>query len=66
MTGRRANFADGDNPVPNNDFYPSIGSVAAHFLLENNGYVLINFRGYTVEMNRAPATAFATALTLTK
>ena len=28
-----------------------IGSVAAHFLLENNGYVLINFRGYTVEMS---------------
>jgi HemY protein len=27
------------------------GSVAAHFLLENNGYVLINFRGYTVEMS---------------
>ena len=29
MTGRRANFADGDNPVPNNEFYPSIGSVVA-------------------------------------
>jgi len=28
-----------------------IGSIAAHFLLENNGYVLINFRGYTVEMS---------------
>jgi HemY protein len=28
-----------------------IGSVAANFLLENNGYVLINFRGYTVEMS---------------
>jgi len=27
------------------------GSVAAHFLLEQNGYVLINFRGYTVEMS---------------
>jgi HemY protein len=27
------------------------GSVAAHFLLENNGYVLINFLGYTVEMS---------------
>jgi len=32
MTGRRANFADGDNPVPNNDFYPSIGSVASREL----------------------------------
>jgi hypothetical protein len=29
MTGRRPNFADGDNPVPNNEFYPSIGSVVA-------------------------------------
>jgi len=28
-----------------------IGSVAAHFLLEHNGYVLIHFRGYTVEMS---------------
>jgi HemY protein len=28
-----------------------IGSITAHFLLENNGYVLINFRGYTVEMS---------------
>lgn len=28
-----------------------LGSVAAHFLLENNGYVLISFRGYTVEMS---------------
>jgi len=28
-----------------------IGSIATHFLLENNGYVLINFRGYTVEMS---------------
>jgi len=32
MTGRRANFADGDNPVPNNDFYPSIGSVVSREL----------------------------------
>jgi hypothetical protein len=32
MTGRRANFADGDNPVPNNDFYPSIGSVVSRVL----------------------------------
>ncbi len=28
-----------------------IGSVAAHFLLGDNGYVLINFRGYIVEMS---------------
>ena len=27
------------------------GSVATHFLLEGNGYVLISFRGYTVEMS---------------
>lgn len=26
MTGRRASFRDGDNPVPNNEYYPSIGS----------------------------------------
>lgn len=32
MTGRKANFPDGDNPVPNNDFYPSIGSVASREL----------------------------------
>ena len=32
MTGRRANFADGDNPVPNNDFYPSIGSAVSRTL----------------------------------
>ena len=32
MTGRRANFADGDNPIPNNDFYPSIGSVMSREL----------------------------------
>lgn len=29
MTGRKPNFADGDNPVPNNDFFPSIGSVVS-------------------------------------
>ena len=28
-----------------------IGAVATHFLLESNGYVLISFRGYTVEMS---------------
>lgn len=32
MTGRRANFSDGDNPVPNNAFYPSIGSVVSREL----------------------------------
>ncbi len=29
MTGRRPPFADGDNPIPNNDFYPSLGSVVS-------------------------------------
>jgi hypothetical protein len=29
MTGRKANFPDGDNPIPNNDFFPSIGSIVA-------------------------------------
>jgi HemY protein len=28
-----------------------VGSVATHFIMENNGYVLINFRGYTIEMS---------------
>ena len=28
-----------------------VGPIATHFLLENNGYVLISFRGYTVEMS---------------
>ena len=32
MTGRKASFADGDNPVPNNDVYPSIGSVVSREL----------------------------------
>lgn len=32
MTGYKPNFADGDNPVPNNDFYPSIGSVVSREL----------------------------------
>lgn len=36
MTGRRANFADGDNPVPNNAFYPSIGSVVSRELGSNS------------------------------
>ncbi len=29
----------------------AFGSVATHFLLEDNGYVLINFRGYAIEMS---------------
>ena len=28
-----------------------IGTIATHFLLENNGYVLISFLGYTIEMS---------------
>ena len=32
MTGRGPNFADGDNPVPNNEFYPSIGSAVSRML----------------------------------
>jgi len=32
MTGRKPNFADGDNPVPNNEFYPSLGSVVSREL----------------------------------
>jgi hypothetical protein len=32
MTGRRAAFADGDNPIPNNDLFPSIGSVVSREL----------------------------------
>ncbi|MDB5384355.1 MAG: hypothetical protein JWM11_1, partial [Planctomycetaceae bacterium] len=32
MTGRRASFADGDNPIPNNDLFPSIGSIVSREL----------------------------------
>ncbi len=32
MTGRRPNFADGDNPIPNNDYFPSIGSAVSRVL----------------------------------
>ncbi|MFY8199687.1 MAG: DUF1501 domain-containing protein [Pirellula staleyi] len=32
MTGRRASFADGDNPIPNNEFYPSFGSAVSRSL----------------------------------
>lgn len=29
----------------------ALGALAAHFLLQDNGYVLINFRGYLIEMS---------------
>jgi hypothetical protein len=32
MTGRRANFADGDNPIPNNEYFPSFGSAVSRSL----------------------------------
>ncbi|MEZ6130486.1 MAG: DUF1501 domain-containing protein [Planctomycetaceae bacterium] len=32
MTGRKPNFADGDNPIPNNEVYPSLGSVVSRML----------------------------------
>ena len=32
MTGRRAAFADGENPVPNNELFPSIGSIVSREL----------------------------------
>lgn len=32
MTGRRPSFADGDNPIPNNEYFPSIGSVVSRTL----------------------------------
>ncbi len=32
MTGRRAAFADGENPIPNNSLYPSIGSIVSREL----------------------------------
>lgn len=32
MTGYKPNFADGDNPIPNNDFFPSIGSIVSREL----------------------------------
>jgi HemY protein len=38
-----------------------IGSVATHFLLQDNGYVLINFRGYIVQMS-VPILAFLLVL----
>ena len=35
MTGRKANFGDGDNPIPNNDYFPSLGSVVSRSLGPN-------------------------------
>lgn len=35
MTGHKASFADGNNPVPNNDVYPSLGSVISRSLGQN-------------------------------
>ncbi len=32
MTGRKPSFRDGDNPVPNNELYPSAGSVVSREL----------------------------------
>ena len=32
MTGHRPSFADGDNPVPNNEYFPSIGSAVSRTL----------------------------------
>lgn len=32
MTGRKASFADGENPIPNNELYPSIGSIVSREL----------------------------------
>lgn len=36
MTGHKPNFADGNNPVPNNDIYPSLGSVISRGLGSNS------------------------------
>ena len=32
MTGRKADFPDGNNPVPNNNLYPSMGSIVSREL----------------------------------
>ena len=32
MTGHRPSFADGDNPIPNNEYFPSIGSAVSRTL----------------------------------
>ena len=38
MTGRKPNFSDGLNPVPFNDFYPSMGSIVSREL-ESGGSI---------------------------
>jgi uncharacterized membrane-anchored protein len=40
----------------------ALGALAANFLLQDNGYVLINFRGYIIEMS-VPIMAFLAILT---
>lgn len=35
MTGHKPSFADGNNPVPNNETYPSLGSVVSRALGQN-------------------------------
>ncbi len=40
----------------------ALGALAANFLLQDNGYVLINFRGYVIEMS-VPILAFLAVLT---
>lgn len=35
MTGHKPNFADGSNPIPNNEVYPSLGSVISRGLGSN-------------------------------
>lgn len=39
----------------------ALGALAAHYLLQDNGYVMINFRGYLVEMS-VPVLAFLLVL----
>ncbi|HET7132486.1 MAG TPA: hypothetical protein VFJ95_09570, partial [Gammaproteobacteria bacterium] len=41
-----------------------LGAFAAHFLLADRGYVLINFRGYVVEMSVPGLVLVLTALYL--
>ena len=40
----------------------AIGAVAGHFLLQDNGYVLIHFRGWAIEMS-VPVLVLALILT---
>ena len=40
----------------------ALGALAANFLLQDNGYVLINFRGYVIEMS-VPVLIFLSILT---